>query len=557
MNILNFALKNVFELVSVFSAIIFVCNITLMTVKKRNMKKISVFGAALLCLVLSSCGSLTELVALMKSDPASREAAGEPGAGGEGAAASQAREEAEQQTREEAAKKAESARPADPPYSGDGGKDISLAVLVPTGSGIAADQSYLPALAQGVFVGDFSRYSAIAVMDRQNLDKIIAENYSGYYEEDHPDLNKLGHLLPTGYIMTGAITKTGAGYALQMQIADNKTGITKASYTGNCTIAEFDNFTGIHRASADLLAQMGVTLKDNAKAELAGAGAARTVQAETALAKGVTAQQGGSIVAALNYYSQAADLHTDLAEADERLAALTRKIESGDIGENIRNDIEQRNAWAKLLEEAIGFYQKNPYYDLVYYTKPAMGDTNYRNNTVQVSFEIWIEPNAGYAAMFKILRALMATGMAEKWGLNGEMDRLARLGLAFSEGSGYMVLGAELLDEQGDYLGTLTGRVFAVPVVSRTSLVLRTLTREPLENKQIDAVRISNGMRLSGIRPLDNEEIQKIRNLRVALPFTGTLKAIPTEKPFKEYFRGRRNVETNVPSWVSTDFTFR
>jgi hypothetical protein len=403
------------------------------------------------------------------------------------------------------------------------------------------------------------------VLDRQNLYRIIAENYSGYYEEDHPDLTRLGHLIPSAYIMTGAITKTGAGYALQMQIADNKTGITKASYTGNCTIAEFDNFTGIHRASAELLAQMGVSLTDNAMAELAGAGTARTVEAETALARGVTAQQGGSIVAALNYYSQAADLRTGLAEADERLAALTRRLESGDIGENIRNDIERRNAWIKLLEEAVSFYRENPYYDLVYYAKPAIGGTDYGNNTVPVSFEVWIEPNAGYAAMFKIVRALLATGMAGKWGLeDGVVNRLVRLGLAFSEGHGFMVIGAELLDEEGEYLGTLKGRVFAVPQVSSPitwrgessgSLVLKMKPYDQLSNDRIDALRISNGMRLSGLRPLQNHEMYL--NLRVALPFTGTLRVIPSEKPFGEYFKGRRNVEIGDRLWGTTNFTFR
>ena len=62
-------------------------------------------------------------------------------------------------------------------------------------------------MAQGVFVGDMTKYSAIQVLDRQNLQKVIDENLSGFYEEDNPDLNKLGHLLSTDYIMTGTIRK--------------------------------------------------------------------------------------------------------------------------------------------------------------------------------------------------------------------------------------------------------------------------------------------------------------------------------------------------------------
>jgi hypothetical protein len=54
---------------------------------------------------------------------------------------------------------------------------------------------------------------------------------------------------------------------------------------------------------------------------------------ETALAKGVTAQRGGSTVAAFNYYSTADSLNPSLSETEQRLAALTREIKGGDIDE--------------------------------------------------------------------------------------------------------------------------------------------------------------------------------------------------------------------------------
>jgi hypothetical protein len=50
------------------------------------------------------------------------------------------------------------AAPAESPYySGNGGKGLSLAILVPEGKGLTAEQNYLPSLVQGVFVGDFSK----------------------------------------------------------------------------------------------------------------------------------------------------------------------------------------------------------------------------------------------------------------------------------------------------------------------------------------------------------------------------------------------------------------
>jgi hypothetical protein len=180
---------------------------------------------------------------------------------------------------------------------------MSLAILVPQAQGLAADQSDLPTLAQGVFVGDFSKYSAVSVLDRQNLDKMFAETLDGVYVEDNPDIIRLGYVTHTDYIMTGSITKTSTGYALQMQIGATKDGMIKASYTGNCAIAEFDNFTGIRRASAELLSQMEVALTSKAKQELSAAAETSSVNAQATLAQGITAQRSGTVVEALSYYS--------------------------------------------------------------------------------------------------------------------------------------------------------------------------------------------------------------------------------------------------------------
>jgi hypothetical protein len=47
---------------------------------------------------------------------------------------------------------------------------------------------------------------------------------------------------------------------------------------------------------------MGVELTGKAKEELAGAADEEAASAQTALAKGITAQRGGTVVEALSYY---------------------------------------------------------------------------------------------------------------------------------------------------------------------------------------------------------------------------------------------------------------
>jgi hypothetical protein len=445
-------------------------------------------------------------------------------------------------------------------YSGDGGNGMSLAILTPEAPGLSANEAYLATLVQGVLVEDFSKFSAIDVLDRQSLDKIIMEGESGLYPADS-GFARFGELSPTQYVLSGSLAKTPVGYQLRLTVSDSKTAKTLAAYTGSASRDALDDFSAIKAASRDLLAQMGVELTDTGKEALRGVDQ-KSRSAETALAKGVSAQRGGSAVAALNYYSTAGSLNPGLAEAEQRLAALTREIKGGDIGEDIRNDIQRRNAWIQLLDEAEAFYRENPFYDLVYCIKPEIGKTDYDRNTTPVSYAVWLEPNTGYTALLTIIRALMSTGKAEDWGLTGKVTDLLKMGLGNFGGNstGEMLLEAELLDEAGEYLGTLRGGASATvptepphyehhlpnatdPVLFRDKAYW--YTPHSLDGN-VDANGISGGMRLSGIR-LRTEKT-------VATPFTGEIRIIPTEKNFEEYFRGRRNIEVLDESVL---FTFR
>jgi len=207
-------------------------------------------------------------------------------------------------------------------FTGDGGKGISIAILAPKATGLAENQNYLPALIQGEFVSNFTGYSAISVLDRERLDKQYAELLSGYYDDNAQAGLDLGHLTPTDYIMGGNITRTATGYALQMQITKTADKMTVASYSGTCTFVELDNLTGIRRASLELLQKMGVTLTALAQGELIKAETENRVNAQTALARGITAQQRGTVVEALTNYYQAASFDPSLIEAASRASTI-------------------------------------------------------------------------------------------------------------------------------------------------------------------------------------------------------------------------------------------
>jgi hypothetical protein len=326
-------------------------------------------------------------------------------------------------------------------YKGDGGKDTSIAVLVPEGKGIGTDQNYLPTLVQGILVGDVTKYSAMSVLDRQNLDKLFAETLDGIYVEDNPDIIRLGYVTHTDYIMTGSIAKTDMGYALQLQVASTKDGMTKASYTGNCSIAEFNDFTGVHKASLELLTGMGITLTDKVRQELSAANNTQQVEAQTALAQGITAQrQGAPEIAALVYYNVANAFDPSLLEAVGRMNVVNANIISapmtGNIAQDVQNEIAQYRAdqqwkrdWTARLTETEQYFNtffntSVPSFGLFYSRDLKRGQINFQNETVPLSFDVNLHSSyTWFASVEKALQSvydgLNKTGRKQEWGLSG------------------------------------------------------------------------------------------------------------------------------------------
>jgi hypothetical protein len=226
---------------------------------------------------------------------------------------------------------------ADTYFTGDGGRGARLAVAAPKGKNLAADEAWLPLYVQGMLTGNFNKYSAMTIIDRLNLDKVVAEqnlSLSGNYSDD--DYISIGKLTNAQYILAGSIEKTrGEQFTVQWSITALDTGILRAAFSKTCTASELRGGTVLNEASADLLAKMGVQLTDAGRRKIRLASAAET-DAQTALAKGISAQRSGSAVEALSYFYQAAAVDPTLTETAGRLNALSARISGGNLGQNVR-----------------------------------------------------------------------------------------------------------------------------------------------------------------------------------------------------------------------------
>ncbi|MDR1902693.1 MAG: hypothetical protein LBQ88_10485, partial [Treponema sp.] len=110
---------------------------------------------------------------------------------------------------------------------------------MPDGKGLSGDQSYLPAMVQGGLVTNLAKYSLIRVLDRQSLERVLRETESGIYQNEE-DFLKLGQIANVNHALTGSVTKTSTGYALQIQVVPTtaeENAATRASYSASCAVA--------------------------------------------------------------------------------------------------------------------------------------------------------------------------------------------------------------------------------------------------------------------------------------------------------------------------------
>ncbi len=354
-----------------------------------------------------------------------------------------------------------------PYYTGDGGKDMKIAVLEPSGRGLSKGvDDWMPSLIQGSIAGDFHKYSAITIIDRQNLETVLAEQQqtlSGNYSEE--DYISIGKLTTARYILTGSITKTANAYMLELAVTDAESGERKASYPPKAVSAlALENRSAIQEASAELLGQLGVRLTEAGLRELRNAANLAQVQAETALAKGITAQKQGTVVEALSYYIQASNFDPGLAEAASRMNILSANISSGNIGEDTRNDIAWRRQWVARLQEAETFFanyvKEAPSGCLVYEPEIKQGQINYQRETIELSFWMGYVPEFSWVntineVMKSVKAGLAATGRAATWGIDWPAKSISAATPFRDQSKNYAVV-AEIINDQGRSIGSQT-----------------------------------------------------------------------------------------------------
>jgi hypothetical protein len=341
-------------------------------------------------------------------------------------------------------------------FTGDGGKGIRLAILLPKGVNILKNQEWILSMIQGSLTSDFNKFSKMTVLDRQHLDDVLAEqklSMSGDFSDD--DYLKIGHLSNAQYILTGSLIKTTTnGFILDLAITNPETGERLASFgPKQYILSDIQEMFAAKDAAYELMTQIGVEFTETGKKKLFDT-ARTSVSAETALAKGITAEKSGAtLVEVMQYYYQAVDYDSEMTEAIDRLAGTNGKLtklsqpltiaKTGNIRkdaqaeiaaykieqENNRIDEENKQVWITQLTDcesyfATFFKTANAPLELVYSTNISqVDDIDKANETMSLQFEATLLPleeswfRAAQQTIIAVQKGLTETGRSKDWGL--------------------------------------------------------------------------------------------------------------------------------------------
>jgi len=234
-------------------------------------------------------------------------------------------------------------------WIGNGGKGMSITIYAIQPVGLDLDaQISLPARIQTEFVSVFSTYSAISVLDWENLDNILVKLTDGVYDENAEVVKNIGRFTPTTHYLTGKIAKTELGYHLQINITRTADKMVAVSCTKTFELfAGLDPFRDIRLVSYELLQGMGVTLTEKGRMELTGGIVTKQQMVQADVINAVIAQQEAAMRSQSQSNAEAKAHVEELKEIQEaQRQARIRYVETLNANPKVaqlRNFIEMAN----------------------------------------------------------------------------------------------------------------------------------------------------------------------------------------------------------------------
>jgi len=388
-------------------------------------------------------------------------------------------------------------------YQGDGGADLNVIVIRPTGESVANEDEFVLDYIQNLLISNFKKYTAVKVSGDISVSNI------GRGE--------------TAMLLIGTLSQVGNSYILDFAISDPSSGLRVASYRAtNVRAPDILSGQAINNGFVDLARQVNISLSDAGIAALKNP-SRDEVQAAINMARGTVAGNNNNPIEMLTYLYNAAAYDPGLLDAVNRFDDFSKLLSSGNVGGSVINDQQNRDQWKNILDEFDSFYNLHPPFILNFNPIPSQkGNTDYDNRRVVMEFEGNFQEDISFDAMQKVFVSI-ATGLKntenqEKWGLITRPYRSPLFG-RFR----YYSLTAELVNERDEVVATSKFNIRSRIVLFRHSLYADTtqIFRQSFAPIHIDT-QLTDTM-IVRIVNIDNIETEKAMQ-------DGYVKIVPVEK---------------------------
>jgi hypothetical protein len=246
------------------------------------------------------------------------------------------------------------------PYTGDGGKGITIVVPAPVIQNHSASDAWIPQLFQDAITGDLARYSAMTVIDRANEQLVLAEqriSTSGNYSDD--DYIRIGNLTNAQYIVVGKIAKIAEVYSVSLRINRAETNEIKTAFDKTYSLKDIETGLAPKEAARELLIGMGVQLTQAGERSLLAIQETHA-QASAQLAKGMAAEKNGNLVEALAHFTEALATDSNMREASRHIQNFSgSSVPTGSIRERAEYAQAQKQKWEKIFSDLKLYVQEN------------------------------------------------------------------------------------------------------------------------------------------------------------------------------------------------------
>ncbi|MDR1905068.1 MAG: hypothetical protein LBQ88_22660 [Treponema sp.] len=310
-------------------------------------------------------------------------------------------------------------------YTGDGGKDTTLAILrTAVQGGALGDDEWLVELIPNVLMSSFKNFSAITIVDRQNDETVREEQQramSGNISDESAEEVAVGNEIAAQYQLTSTIRKIGnTNFNLTMTITDVRRNEVTVFYNneGRNQAFELRDASAIKQAALNLLEGMGVRLTEAGRTNLLGTSS----DANIYMARGIAAQAQGRTIEAQSFFNNAISFDSSLLEAAERLRTVNQEVVSS-VGGEIRNDVKNYEMWRDYLASFDEFYENHPPFQLLYTQAVNTNNIDYQGQTYEIAIAVGIRRTALIAAMQRTMDTIRSdldkTGRKKVWGFTG------------------------------------------------------------------------------------------------------------------------------------------